>query len=204
MNLRNRNAGFLDAAELEVLGVADAVGRNILIHSTAVIVNFDEIRFGTNIRIDPFVVLSCRDLVLGSYIHIATGCGFFGRAQIQMADFSNISAMTLVYSSNDDYSGNSLMGPTIPPEFTGVEHARVEIGRHSILGARCTVLPGTILREGAAVGSGALVKGELPEWTISVGSPAKPIKERSRGCLTKELALRSMWAGADAGAHTKS
>lgn len=189
MTAHSLNAEFLSAEDLDALGVPDAKKRNILIHKTAIIVNFDAIQFGENIRIDPFVVVSCRKLILGDHIHIATGCAFFGTAPITVGDFSGISAQSLVYSSNDDYSGKSLTGPTVPSEFTQLTHAEVTIGRHCIVGARSTILPGSELGDGAAVGSTSLIVGTLPAWTISVGIPAKPIKPRSRDCLEREVAL---------------
>lgn len=189
MTARRLNAEFLSAQDLEAMGVFDAEKRNIRIHSTAVIVNFDEITFGENIRIDPFVTISCRSLILGDYIHIATGCAFFGRAPISIGDFSGISAQGLVYSSSDDFSGQWITGPTVPSEFTQVEHAEVLIGRHCIIGAHSTILPGAELGDGAAVGSASLVLGALPPWTISVGAPAKPIRARERNCLELEAAL---------------
>ena len=45
MTVRRLNAGFLSANELDAMGVCDAKNRNILVHSTAVIVNFDDIFF---------------------------------------------------------------------------------------------------------------------------------------------------------------
>ena len=43
MTVRRLNAGFLSTNELDAMGVCDAKNRNILVHSTAVIVNFDDI-----------------------------------------------------------------------------------------------------------------------------------------------------------------
>ena len=190
MTVRRLNAGFLSAKELDVMGIQDAENRNILIHSTAVIVNFDEICFGENIRIDPYTVISCKNLVLGNHVHIATGCGLFGRATISMGDFSTISGHGLIYSSSDDYSGKALTNPTVPTDFTSVKHAEVVIGRHCVIGAHSTLLPGSQLDEGAAVGSSSLVIGKLPPWSISFGIPAKPIKPRDRDCLEHELNLK--------------
>ena len=53
----------------------------------------------------------------------------------------------------------------------------VNIGDNVWLGARTTLLPGADVGDGAIVGAGSLVKGEIPENTLAVGSPAKPIKE---------------------------
>lgn len=197
MTVHRLNSKFLSAEELDAFGVPDADKRNILIHSTAVIVDFAEIQFGDNIRIDPYVVLSCRKLVLGNHIHIATACGFFGTAPIHIGDFSGISGHSLIYSSTDDFSGKALTGPTVPPEFLQVEHSEVVIGRHCLVGAQSIVLPGSTLGDGAAVGSASLVKGALPAWTISAGVPAKPTKERARDCLELELALMQWKRGQD-------
>ena len=190
MTARRLNAGFLSSKELDSMGIRDAENRNILIHSTAVIVNFDETHFGENIRIDPYTVISCKNLVLGDHVHIASGCGLFGKATIKMDDFSTISGHGLIYSSSDDYSGKALTNPTVPSDFTSVQHAEVIIGRHCVIGAHSTILPGSHLNEGAAVGSSSLVIGALPPWSISVGIPAKPIKSRSKNCLDHELNLK--------------
>jgi acetyltransferase-like isoleucine patch superfamily enzyme len=187
--VRSLNAGFLTPEELEDFGIENARERNILIHSTAVIVSFDNIRLGSHVRIDPFVVLSCRDLRIGNYVHIATASGIFGDETVTLGDFSGLSANVLIYSSSDDYSGKSMTNPTIPKNLTNVRHAEVKIAKHCIIGAQSTVLPGSILDEGAAVGSGSLVKGRLPPWSISIGSPAKTVKQRQKNCLTMEKEL---------------
>lgn len=191
MTAHRLNANFLSPEQLEAFGVPNADKRNILIHSTAIIVDFAEIQLGDNIRIDPYVVISCRKLVLGNHIHIATACGIFGSATIRIGDFSGISGHTLIYSSTDDFSGKSLTGPTVPSEFLQVEDSEVELGRHCLVGAQSILLPGSNLDDGAAVGSASLVKGALPAWTISAGVPAKPIKDRARDCLDLEIALRN-------------
>ena len=36
---------------------------------------------------------------------------------IEMYDFANISSRTIVYAAIDDFSGNALMGPTIPNQY---------------------------------------------------------------------------------------
>ena len=194
------NADFLSPEELAAKGVPDAGVRNILIHRTCVVVDFARIRFGRNIRIDPFCILSCSELHLGDFIHIAAGVTFTGKGVIRMGDFSAISNQSLVYSSNDDYSGQALTNPTVPPRFTNVTTADVTVGRHALLGARCTVLPGAVIEEGASVGVGSLIKGRLEAWTIYVGVPARPLRERSRHCLTLEAELRAEQAAAGGGA----
>jgi maltose O-acetyltransferase len=45
------------------------------------------------------------------------------------------------------------------------------------LGARCTVMPGVTIGEGAVIGAGALVTRDVPAHTVVVGVPARVIRE---------------------------
>jgi dTDP-4-amino-4,6-dideoxy-D-glucose acyltransferase len=185
------NADFLSPDELAQKGVADAADRNILIHRTCVILDFARIRFGRNIRIDPFCIITCAELHLGDYIHIGAGSALSGRCRIVLADYSTLSHQCLIFTSSDDYSGVAMANPTVPARYTNVTSADVNVGRHALLGARCTVLPGAEISEGVSVGVGSLIKGRLDPWTIYAGVPAKPLRERSRACLALEEQLRA-------------
>lgn len=44
-------------------------------------------------------------------------------------------------------------------------------------GTRTIIMPGVTVGEGAIIGAGSLVTNDVPAWTISVGRPAKVIKE---------------------------
>lgn len=46
------------------------------------------------------------------------------------------------------------------------------------IGARVTIVPGTIIREGSIIGAGSVVSGEIPKMSIVVGNPAKIINKR--------------------------
>ena len=191
----SQNAEFLSPEELDAKGVADAGSRNILIHRTCVVLDFARICFGRNIRIDPFCIITCAELVLGDHIHISAGASFSGGGAIRMGDFSTISNQCLIFTSNDDYSGRALSNPTVPARFTNVTTADVSFGRHALLGARCTVLPGAVIEDGVSVGVGSLIKGRLEAWTIYVGVPARPLRPRSRDCLVLEAELRAETLG---------
>jgi dTDP-4-amino-4,6-dideoxy-D-glucose acyltransferase len=183
------NAGFLSPEDLAAKGIPDAAERNILIHSTCVILDFARLRLGRNIRIDPYCVITCARLDMGDHIHISSGVSFSGGGVVTVADFATISNQCLIFTSSDDYSGAFMANPMVPSRFTNVDTQDVTFGRHSLLGARCTVLPGAILEEGVSVGVGALIKGRLPAWTLYVGVPAKPLRPRSRDLLALETTL---------------
>jgi acetyltransferase-like isoleucine patch superfamily enzyme len=48
----------------------------------------------------------------------------------------------------------------------------VSIGRHAIIGANVTILPGIVIGAGALVGAGSLVTTDLPEKAVYYGNPA--------------------------------
>jgi galactoside O-acetyltransferase len=126
---------------------------------------------------------------VGSYIHIAVYTSLIGAGKIVLRDFSNISSRVAIYSSNDDYSGNSMTNPMVPDEFTNVNHADVIIGRHVIIGSGSVILPGVNLKEGAAIGALSLVAKDCEAYGIYSGVPARKIKERARDLLKLEQAF---------------
>jgi dTDP-4-amino-4,6-dideoxy-D-glucose acyltransferase len=163
-------------------------GSNVLLSDKASYYNCKNIRLGSNIRIDDFCVLSAGvgGINIGNYIHIAVYSSLIGAGNITLADFSNISSRVAIYSSNDDYSGAAMTNPTVPEEFTNVNHADVNIGRHVIIGTGSIILPGVTLEEGVAVGALSLVKKDCLAFGIYMGSPAKRISERKQDLLALE------------------
>jgi galactoside O-acetyltransferase len=157
----------------------------------------DKMSFGSDVRIDDFAVLAAGDggIAIGSFVHVAVFCLLVGKGRITLEDFSGLSSRVSVYSSSDDYTGKRMTNPTVPPEFTGVKHADVRIGRHVIVGAHSVILPGTILEEGAAVGALSLAHGRLRAFTTYSGVPARRIAERQKGMLELEEALRKQRSG---------
>ncbi len=55
----------------------------------------------------------------------------------------------------------------------------VKIGNGAWLGARCTILPGVTIGDGAAVAAGAVVTKDVPPNTLVAGVPAKVVRELS-------------------------
>jgi len=166
-------------------------GNNAKLSDKASYYNCKDIRIGDNVRVDDFCVLSAGigGIDIGNYVHIAVFSSLIGAGNISLADFCNISSRTSIYSSNDDYSGAAMTNPTIPPEFTNVQHADVAIGRHVIIGAGSIILPGLTLEEGVAVGALSLVKNDCKSYGYYAGIPAKRIGERMRDLLELEEKL---------------
>lgn len=61
-------------------------------------------------------------------------------------------------------------GHTVRKEFPIIRP--VKIGANCFVGARSILLPGTELGEGVIVGAGAVVRGNVPQFSIVIGNPA--------------------------------
>lgn len=164
------------------------IGKNCKISPKISVFNPENISVGDNVRIDDYVVLSggC-GLNIGSHIHIACYASFFAGSGIVIGDFCQIAAYCLLLSESDDFSGNSLIGPQIsnPIKYKpGYKRGTpIILEPHVTLGARCTVLPGVILQEGAIFGAHSLINGNCEPWHLYSGTPIKQRKERSRKML---------------------
>jgi putative colanic acid biosynthesis acetyltransferase WcaF len=56
----------------------------------------------------------------------------------------------------------------------------IEIGDDVFIGARAFIHPGVTLSNGVIVGACSVVTSDVREWTVAVGTPCRPIKERPR------------------------
>lgn len=56
--------------------------------------------------------------------------------------------------------------------------AKITIGPEAFLGARSFVLPGVKVGEGAVIGACSVVTKDMPDWTVCVGNPCRPIAQR--------------------------
>ena len=178
---------WLTNEQLEAMGFA-RVGRNVMLSDKASYYNCKNIRIGNNVRVDDFCVFSAGigGIDIGNYVHIAVYASLMGAGNISLADFSGVSSRVAIYSSNDDYSGATMTNPTVPSEFTNVQHADVKIGKHVIIGASSVILPGVTLEEGVAVGALSLIRKDCQSFGIYMGIPAKHIGERKRDLLELE------------------
>ena len=172
---------FYSSSELSDLGFK-SIGKNVLISRFAQFYNTSDIEIGNNVRIDDFCIVS-GEIKLASNIHIAAYCALYGRHGIEMMDYTGLSPRCTLFSSTDDFSGDFLISPMVPPEFTNVIGGKIFIQRFSQIGAGAIVMPAVNIHEGVAVGAMSLVKKDLEPWSIYAGVPAMKIKDRNKGLL---------------------
>ena len=80
-----------------------------------------------------------------------------------------------VYVSDFDHKFTDL---TLPIKDQGITKARVRIESDVWLGTKVTVCRGTVIGHGSVVGANAVVTHDLPAWSVSVGVPARVVKDR--------------------------
>ncbi len=176
---------FYSKSELQGLGLA-CFGENVLISRKVSIYGANNISIGSNVRIDDFCILSGK-ITLGNYIHIAAHSMLYGGDKgIILNDFAGLSANVVIYTSSDDYSGETMTNPMVPDQYKNVHNEEVIIERHVIIGTGCVVLPGVILKEGSSFGVMSLINKTSEPWSINAGIPYRKIKNRSKNLLSLE------------------
>lgn len=177
--------GYLSCDQLTAMGFKK-IGTNVKISDKASIYNADQIEIGNNTRIDDFCVLSGK-ITLGDYIHITAFSLLAGGTEgIVIGDFVAVSYGSKIFSQSDDYSGEYMISPLVPSQYTNVHKAQVVIERHALIGARSVIFPGVRIAEGCSIGAMSLVNRNTDPWGIYVGIPAKRLKDKSRNLLTLE------------------
>lgn len=66
----------------------------------------------------------------------------------------------------------------------------ISIGDHSFIGARVSLLPGTHIGKHCIIGSGSVVKGTIPDYSIVIGNPAKIIRKTDDWLNEKAASLQ--------------
>jgi acetyltransferase-like isoleucine patch superfamily enzyme len=173
---------FYTEEELKTLGV-HSYGKNVLISRKASLYGTENLVIGNNVRIDDFCILSGK-ISIGNFVHISAYTGLWGgMAGIILESYTTISSRCAIYAVSDDYSGEALTNPMVPEEKRKILNFQVILQKYSIIGSGCTVLPGCIIEEGAAIGAMTLINRNVLPWTINVGIPFSEIKKRSKKLL---------------------
>ena len=112
-------------------------------------------------------------------ITIGKNC-FFG-------EFNVIRGQGGVTIGNDVYTGPMVKivavnhvydDPTVPIREQGITAQGIVIEDDVWLGAGVTVVDGVTIGRGSIIGAGAVVSKDIPPYSIAVGIPAKPVKDR--------------------------
>lgn len=131
---------------------------------------------GQNVAISPDAVFSNPErITIGDRVEIGSRCHIWAghaRATITIGDDCLFGPEVMVTAATYRFRDGH------PVTNQKMDEADIVLGRDVWLGTRAIVLPGTTIGNGAIIGAGAVVRGEIPPMTIAVGSPARVVGER--------------------------
>jgi len=148
------------------------LGKNVEIHATPELAQMEIGRWvhigdkntirahEGSLRLGDKVVFG-RDNVINCYIDIE-----FGESAL-MADWC--------YVCDFDHKMDNI---ELPIKDQGIVKTPVRIGPDTWIATKVTILRGTLIGRGCVLGAHAVVKGNIPDFSIAVGSPAKVVKNR--------------------------
>lgn len=153
-------------------------GKNVRIHTTAVIPDTRKLELGDNVRIDAYAVLSASKIVIGDFVHIGAYSHISGPGTVTFEDFSQMSHQSMILTATDDFSIPCFAGTTVAKELQALIKGDVRLMRHSVIGAQAIVMPGVTLGFASVLGAKSLAKHDTAPYSIAGGIPAKHIKLR--------------------------
>jgi acetyltransferase-like isoleucine patch superfamily enzyme len=114
------------------------------------------------------------NIEIGSHVRIQPYCALWAspNAKIIVGQYSGIGPGTVIFSSNHQFV------PGVPYHRQPWTERTVTSGADVWVGARCVILPGVTIGEGAVVAAGSVVTKDVPAGAVVGGVPAKIIKTR--------------------------
>lgn len=157
-------------------------GKNTIIFKPIIISGKKNIEFGNNVRIKEGSRIECISKWgtqhFDSSINIGDNTSFEQFLHITSAGKLRIghdcvfSSRVLITNIDHEYSNietNVLKQPLIVND--------VEIGDYCFIGMDVKIFPGVKIGKNVIIGSNSIVLNDLPDYTVCVGIPAKPIKK---------------------------
>jgi acetyltransferase-like isoleucine patch superfamily enzyme len=160
------------------------IGKNIHIDRDCYIdaLSKNGIQFGNNVSLQKRVMIECtgsikhlgKGLILGNNVGIGSNSFLGCSGGIEIGDDTIFGNYVSAHSENHNYSNMA-----IPIRLQGVNHRGIKIGKNCWIGAKATILDGTILGDGCIVAAGAVLNGKIYEKNSIIGGvPAKVLKNR--------------------------
>ena len=179
--------------------VLGSVGRNVVFGVHVTLRHPHKIRIGDNVVIDDgccldakgsdnrgisiasgvFVgrntILSCKngDIVIEENANLGFNCEVFSASRVRIGRSILMAAYTYLVGGDHLYDRTD-----IPVLEQGRTARGIDVGDGVWLGTHVVVTDGSTIGRDAIVGAGAVVVGEIPEYAIATGIPAKVMRDR--------------------------
>jgi acetyltransferase-like isoleucine patch superfamily enzyme len=133
------------------------------------------ITIGNGVFVGRNTILSCKngDIVIDDRANIGFNCEIFSAARVRVGQDVLIAAYTYLVGGDHLYDRTD-----IPVLRQGRTANGIEVGDGTWLGTHVVVTDGSTIGRDAIIGAGAVVVGEIPEFSIATGIPAKVTRDR--------------------------
>jgi acetyltransferase-like isoleucine patch superfamily enzyme len=149
------------------------------------------IEVGAGTVIGPYVSLSAgvspaheldvdAVVTIGNRCLIGKGSGIVGHERIEIGDDVFTGHQVYITDANHGYED-----PAVPIGGQFAPPRPVRIGSGSWLGHGSIVLPGATIGRHVVVGAGSVVTGDLPDFCVAVGNPARVVRAGPGQCVAE-------------------
>lgn len=138
------------------------IGKNVKVSSKC---SFYAIRgtIGDNVRIDDFCIFK-GEIDIGSNVHVCSYSMVSGaQAPVILSSFCVLAARCSIYTGSNNHSVTALPAPLAPEAYSSQVIGPVHIGAGVMVGAHVVILPNTWVGDGASIGAGCVVSGQVTE-----------------------------------------
>ena len=179
--------------------VLGSVGRNVVFGVNVALRHPHKIHIGDNVVIDDLccldakgtdnkglsigngvfvgrnTILSCKngDIVIEDRANIGFNCEIFSASRVRVGKDTLMAAYTYLVGGDHLYARTD-----IPVLQQGRTARGIDVGDGAWLGAHVVVTDGATIGRDAIIGAGAVVVGDIAEFAIATGIPAKVTRDR--------------------------
>lgn len=133
------------------------------------------ILIGNGVFVGRNTILSCKngDIVIEDKANLGFNCEIFSASRVRVGKSILMAAYTYLVGGDHLYDRTD-----IPVLEQGRTARGIDVGDGVWLGTHVVVTDGSTIGRDAIIGAGAVVVGEIPEFTIATGIPAKVQRDR--------------------------
>lgn len=133
------------------------------------------IQVGNGVFVGRNTILSCKngDIILDDHANLGFNCEIFSASRVRVGRHILMAAYTYLVGGDHLYDRVD-----IPVLLQGRTARGIEVDDNVWLGTHVVVTDGSRVGRDAIIGAGAVVVGEVPEFAIAAGIPAKVLRDR--------------------------
>lgn len=158
------------------------IGSNVIIDDNVLLDAKGSDNSGITLKDEVFIgrntILSCKggEIVLEERANIGFNCEIFSSNRVIIGKDNLIAAYTYIVGGGNYKLERTDIPINQQPDFDGKGGVLTE--DDVWLGAHVVLLDGTKVGKGSVIAAGAVVSGEIPQYSIAGGIPAKVLKSR--------------------------